>query len=444
MGIEKIAFTDNVLADNGKRLRELSITNPTTQIKAIHADAPGFIALLRKTDSGVYQRHYKAEVIADSLDEWITYDSYFSMNTFYTPKRLITNLKEIRTAFVDIDCQNTIFTAEQIEAQLKADYFGQSIPTPNLIIHSGRGLNLIWLMDSISGLAVERWNRLQKAIFNSVKTLGADPKAVDAARVFRLAGSINSKNNAIVSCEILHDYRYGLEEMAEEYFPDILKVVKKPKKNQRPNKINTKKPKAGEKVNGGIRRLFNEYTLRKTRMGDLNKLVNLRNGHMEGSREYALFLYRYWALVQSESKEDAVEAMLELNTTFKTPLKEREAIADTKSAERYYDSEEPFRITNERVIEWLDITKEEQRHLLTIIDKAEKRSRNTEYQRTKRGSVTKEEYKAEKSSQKAHKLKQLATLLKERPMATQKELAAELGVSVPSIKKYTSEIRREG
>lgn len=444
MGIKKIAFTDTVQPDSGKELPESIITNPAKQIKALHADAPGFIALLRKTKSGVHQRHYKADVIADFLEDWVTYDSYFSMNTFYTPKRLITNLKEIRTAFVDIDCQNTVFTVEQVEAQLKADYFGQSIPTPNLIIHSGRGLNLIWLMDPISGLAVERWNRLQKAIFNSVKTLGADPKAVDAARVFRLAGSINSKNNAIVSCEILHDYRYGLEEMAEDYFPDILKVVKKPKKNQRPNKINRTQPKTGEKVNRGIRRLFNEYTLRKTRMGDINKLVSLRNGKMEGSREYALFLYRYWALVQSESKEDAVEAMLELNSTFKTPLKEREAIADTKSAERYYDSEEPFRITNERVIEWLDITKEEQKHLSTIIDKAEKRTRNTEYQRTKRGSLTKDEYKATRSAQKVQKMKQLATLIKERPMATQKELAAELEVSVPSIKKYISEIRKEG
>lgn len=440
MGIEKIAFTGVLQDVVGKGLREFSITNPTTQIKAIHANAPGFIALLRKTDSGVYQRHYKAEVIADSMDEWITYDSYFSMNTFYTPKRLITNLKELRTAFVDIDCQNTIFTAEQIEAQLKADYFGQSIPTPNLIIHSGRGLNLIWLIDPISGLAVERWNRLQKAIFNSVKTLGADPKAVDAARVFRLAGSINSKNNAIVSCEILHDYRYGLEEMAEEYFPDILKVVKKPKKSQRPNKISTTKPKAGGKVNRGIRRLFNEYTLRKTRMGDLNKLVSLRNGHMEGSREYALFLYRYWALVQSESKEDAVEAMLELNATFKTPLKEREAVADTKSAERYYDSEEPFRISNERVIEWLDITKEEQRHLSTIIDKSEKRSRNTNYQRTKRKSVTREVYKSNKSAQKQERVKQLALLLKEKPKASQRELAKLMNVSPMTINRLKKEI----
>lgn len=440
MGIKKIAFTENVLADNGKRLHNSSITNPSIQIKALHGDAPGFIALLRKTTNGVHQRHYKADDISEFLDDWITYDSYFSMNTFYTPKRLITNLKEIRTAFVDIDCQNTAFTVEQIEAQLKVDYFGQSIPTPNLIIHSGRGLNLIWLMDPISGLAVERWNRLQKAIFNSVKILGADPKAVDAARVFRLAGSINSKNNAIVSCEILHDYRYSLEEIAEEYFPGILKVVKSPQKSQRPNKISRPQPKTDEKVNRGVRRLFNEYTLRKTRMGDVNKLVSLRNGKMEGSREYALFLYRYWALVQSENKEDAVNVMLELNNTFKTPLKEREAIADTKSAERYYDSEEPFKITNERVIEWLDITKEEQKHLSTIIDKAEKRSRNTEYQRTKRGSVTLVEYKLNISTKQDENSQRLTELIRLNPDATQRVLAELMGVSLGTINKLKKNI----
>lgn len=441
MGIKKIAFTDPVQPDSGKRLTEHIITNPVKQIKILHKGAPGFIALLRKTANGVHQRHYTANVIEEYLTDWVTYDSYFSMNTFYTPKRLITNLKEIRTAFVDIDCQNTLFTVEQVEAQLKADYFGQLIPTPNLIIHSGRGLNLVWLMDPISGLAVERWNRLQKAIFEKVKSLGADPKAVDAARVFRLAGSINSKNNAVVSCDILHDYRYSLEEMAEEYFPDILKVIKKPKKSHRPNKISRTHPKTGEKTNRGIRRLFNEYTLRKTRMGDINKLVSLRNGEMEGSREYALFLYRYWALVQCENKEDAVEAMLDLNSTFKTPLKEREAIADTKSAERYYDSEEPFKITNKLVIEWLGITKEEQKYLSTIIDKSEKQRRDTFAKRKKRGSLTKDEYTASRSAQKVEKSRQLEILMKKYPEASQRKLAEMMGVSVGTINTLKKRIQ---
>ena len=444
VGIKKIAFTDTVQPDSGKELPASIITNPAKQIKTLHADAPGFIALLRKTTSGVYQRHYKAEIIANHLEEWITYDSYFSMNTFYTPKRLITNLKEIRTAFVDIDCHNTAFTAVQIEARLKADYFGVLIPTPNLIIHSGRGLNLVWLIDPISGLAVERWNKLQKAIFEVVKGLGADAKAVDAARVFRLAGSINSKNNAIVSCDILHHYRYDIEEIAEDYFPDIYKVVKRPKKSNRPNKINRNSPKTGEKANRGIRRLFNEYTLRKTRMGDINTLVKLRNGEMTGSREYALFLYRYWALVQCENKEDAAEAMLELNSSFKVPLKEREALADTKSAERYYDSEEPFRITNERVIEWLGITKEEQKHLSTIIDKQEKRSRNTKYQQEKRrknGTADRASYDDQRKAQKRDKKERLQQALKEHPNATQRELAEVIGVSAMTINRMLKELK---
>lgn len=80
---------------------------------------------------------------------------------------------------------------------------------------------------------------------------------------------------------------------------------------------------------------------------------------MEGCREYALFLYRYWALVDYGDKDKAIREMLKVNDMFNDPLPQREATADTKSAERYYDSTEPFRITNEKIIQWLSISNDE-------------------------------------------------------------------------------------
>lgn len=429
MGIKKTANPVSLLGERGKGSDNAIISNPNEQIKSLHENTDGYIALFRKGDGQPLQRHYKLDEIRQHVSEWITYDSYLSMNTFYTPKRLITNLREIRTAFVDIDCYNNGFTPEQVEARLKADFFGVEIPTPNMMIHSGRGLNLIWFLDPISGLAVERWDKLQQAILSKVESLGADKKATDAARVFRLAGSVNSKNNAVVYYELLHEYRYGFSEIVEEYFPDILKSVQQPKK---------KAKKAAPRTAGGVKRLFNEYTLLKARMHDIEALSEIRGGVMDGSREYALFLYRYWALAENDNKEKASRLMLELNSSFTQPLPEREALADTKSAERYHASEEPFRITNKKVIEWLQITKEEQQQLKTIISSSEKRRRNTEHQRTKRrsnGVLERDEYDAARNAQKADRAQQLAKLMHEYPAATQSELAQLMGVSIDTIKR---------
>lgn len=429
MGIKKRAITSNVLADEGKSSisNNISIANPTTQIHKLHNDTDGFIALLRKINDGVIQRHYKVETIAEHLKEWMTYDSYISMNTFYTPKRLITNLREIRTAFVDIDCYNTGFTPVQIDMLLRADYFGREIPTPNMIIYSGRGLNLVWFLEPLSGLAVDRWDKLQRTIATKCRSIGADLKAIDAARIFRLAGSINSKNNEIVYFELLHEYRYEISEIVEEYFPEITKSVAPPK---------TKKPKTKSKANRGVRRLFNEYTLLKARLSDIPTLINQREGKMEGCREYALFLYRYWRLCETGSKEQAKTDMLMINDMFEKPLLEREALSDTKSAERYYDGDEAFKITNARIIEWLNITDEEQRCLATIISPAEKRRRDREYRQEKRrseGVKSQSEYNDQRKADKAEKVAYLKELKAKYPKATQRELAAFMGVSVGTI-----------
>lgn len=427
MGIEKASVQES----DKNEYDPYIIGNPIGQIRVLHDDADGYIALFKKTKDGTSQYHYKRHEIEQHVNSWLETDSYISMNTFYTPKRLVTNLKQIRTAFVDIDCQNIGQSAELTAFLLKRDYFDKTIPAPNMLIYSGRGLNLVWFLDPLSGLAVERWGKLQKALYETVKSLGADSKATDAARVFRIAGSVNSKSRSEVYCEVLHEGKYTFDEIITDYFPRVLNTAKKV---QEPKK----------KTKSNVKHLFNEYTLIKARMTDLNTLTELRSGQMDGCREYALFLHRYWALVERDNKELAISTMLELNYRFSKPLREREALADTKSAERYYDGDEPFKIKNETLIEWLGITKDEQQHLNTIISSSEKRRRNTEYQKSKRresGMKERSEYEADRQSVKAERLEQLRKLKSEQPKATQKVLAELLGVSLPTIKKYIAEIK---
>ena len=437
MGIKKESYARKALADFSKdpetAIFPYIIANPNSQIQMLHGDSEGYIALFKKFENIPSQYHYRIENIEKNLQEWLQPDSYVSMNTFYTPKRLVTNLKQIRTSFVDIDCYNMGQSAEEIGYLLKRKYFGVSLPTPNMMIYSGRGLNLIWMLEPMSGLALERWENLQRAIYKTVKSLGADKKALDGSRIFRLAGTTNSKNNAQVFCEVFHENRISFDTFVNTYFPSILRRIKMPYKSYEKKKDTSSK----------IKHIFNSHTLVQARMSDIEKLLELREGNMTGCREYALFLYRYWALVERGNKDDAKDRMLKVNEAFNIPLPRREALADTKSAERYYDKDKVFRITHKRVIEWLEITPEEQKGMKTIISSAEKKRRNTIRKReTRRENGVKEraQYNENRKSKKMIRLDKLRLLIVELPTATQRELADMLGVSVMTVNRDIAEI----
>ncbi len=62
---------------------------------------------------------------------------------------------------------------------------------------------------------------------------------------------------------------------------------------------------------------------------------------------------------------------------FIQPLTDREVERDTRSAEKYY-AEKKYKYSNDRLIEMLEITDNEQKELKTIISTKEKYRRNNE------------------------------------------------------------------
>src|SRR5690606_31344661 len=154
----------------------------------------------------------------------------------------------------------------------------RELPSPNLIINSGRGIVCVWLLEPVPSQALPLWQALQKDFFTKLERFGGDSKATDAARVFRIAGSVNSKNGEEVSVMYRHENRYSLRDLQYEYLPEI-KPKTVPKRRGRPSKV----------VN-----LYNTFSLHHARLLDLVKLVELRSYDVKGHRETILFLYRYW------------------------------------------------------------------------------------------------------------------------------------------------------
>lgn len=418
-----------------------------------HDDSDGWITVAKKTALGEFQQyHYKPTELADELGKWLGEDVYFSQNTFFKPQRNIENIRQLRSLYIDLDFYLFNYDPSWVLWKLEHEYFGKSVPEPNILIFSGQGLVLIWLLNPVPYKALPLWQAVQNYLLGQFKELGGDPKAADAARIFRIAGSVNSKNGVEVRAEYRHDYKYELREIQLDYLPELNEVVN----------VTPQKKKQGRKKK--IVQLFNTYKLHYARLMDIVKLVELRNYEVTGQREIICFLYRYWLCCYTNDPVEALNQTHMLNLQFTAPLLLSEVERATRSAEKAWEArnnEEANRIAiekgypgagynikNVKIIEWLDITLEEQKHLKTIIDGHEKRRRKRErdrlrdeLKRRERGDMTRLEYIQKQRDKTNHRLLKLQQALNQNPSVKRKELAELLEVSVYRIDQLKRQLK---
>ena len=391
-------------------------------INCIHGESEGWITKAKISDKGYKQWHYKhIQLVGLKFDED---NEYITLNTFYKTYRRIECLKELNALFIDLDTYKTGFTKEQILMNLNENYFGKNIPIPNLIIDSGRGLYLIWLIKKVPSMALPLWKAIEEYFYKILKEFGADRQALDATRILRIPGSFNSKTHTEVKIIDNYDYLYELREIQSEYMPELSE--KAPVRRGRPKKV---------------KYIYRERSLYYTRLQDIIKLCELRGYDLKGQRELILFLYRYYLCYFTEDVEKSLNDTLELNSMFRQSLSEREVIRATKSAETVFkDKNKDYKYKNETLINLLEITEEEQKEMKTIISKDEykrrKKLRNTKAYENKLKTQGKLSEK-EKLLQRRVKIKDLlAKGLK------QKDICSQLNISKDTYlrdRKYLKE-----
>lgn len=404
------------------------------------ADTKGWVALAKKDPQThkFYQYHYQPEELAKSLSEWTGEDVYISQNTFFKPQRRIDNIKQLRTLYVDLDVYNLGYTPEWVLGKLEYEYFGEVIPNPNAVVLSGRGLVLLWNIEPIPFQAMPLWRAVENYFAECLKDVGADTKATDPTRIFRLPGTINSKSKAIVKAQYRHAHRYDIHQLQYDYLPELTPSPKK---------------KPGRKSK--IVRLFNIYTLHLSRARDIAKLVELRNGDVTNYREYICFLYRYFTCCYTNSPERALEETLDLNNEFLSPLPRKEVVSATKSAQKAWEAKSNakadelakamgypgagYNLKNTKLIEWLDISPEEQKHLSTIIGPQEKRRRNAHQKRELRraaGMKPREVYLSEAEKKRAL----IKQAIEQNPGLSIRKLAQVTGYSKSEIQRVKASL----
>lgn len=156
----------------------------------------------------------------DQLSQYTNQPEVFiTPNEFYG-WRYIRLLAALNAFYVDIDVH------EGQECPVKAAWRAidkieaSRLPAPSMVVYTGRGAHLYWLFERTPKQALPRWQLVQKVL---VQLTSADKQVMDATRVLRLVGTINTQadlGRQTVKAEILNPKKYQFDWLCDQ----ILKI----------------------------------------------------------------------------------------------------------------------------------------------------------------------------------------------------------------------------
>lgn len=423
-----------------------------------------YIALLaRQEDGGMRQQSFRAAL----LDKVIQAaprdrDCYLSQAQFMRPNRRAVNLYSLPLLFCDLDpVSRHHMPPEEWRRAVLMVCKDEGIPPPSLIVYSGRGVHLKWILTTpLPRAALPRWNFVQKKLGERFQHIGSDPQARDASRVLRLEHTVNTKTGQ--HCEVIWvtdggdglPIRYPFDVLFDEVAPMArgqleelreIRASEKAKKNESPG---LKLLKGGRH---GLKHI-NYQELAWHRLEDLRTLAKMRAVQVGGPEPLKgqRMLFLFWSLnfmalshaVKPASfwtEAQALAASLapgwsydksELSTVYhKTRAYFQGEVVD-------FDGRKLpplYTPRNATLIERFGITDDEQRKLRTILSQTEARRRDAERKRDMRRKAGAQERQAYEAT--AQHRREVARSLRAEGMK-QREIAARLGVSESAVRHY--------
>jgi Homeodomain-like domain len=388
-------------------------------------------------------------------------DTYLSQNRFHSTRRAIAQILELCALYSDVDYYNVPelrgLSPEAVLEKALERLREAGIPEPSLALSSGQGLCLVLQHAPVARKHQPEWNACQDRIYRVLKPLGADSRAREAARVLRIAGTMNSKNGATVrSLGDVGEEVYRFDELAEA-------LVKNPAGEDEEERGAPGADLYSIAVQRAARSLRNhpqgwsEVSLWEGRLTDLQHLRRMRYGEgpMEDFRDRWLFLATTaisWLVVPEVLDREALALAEEAGgwderrtrSDLSQVLKRARRAARGETIEfegRAWDPRHHFH--NETIIEWLEITREEEREMVVIISPEEetrrKRLRGRKYQEHRRrsvGAATRAQYDKARASALSKKITVVRHL--ENCGVSRKKIAARMRVSTRTVQRWLS------
>ncbi|HHT97695.1 MAG TPA: hypothetical protein GXZ90_07360, partial [Clostridiales bacterium] len=330
--------------DEDYEIKDIRTTDLFKYMNLLHCPQEGsYMSLLKKYNKDDTEHAQRWSLSTGEIEQLQRFENegefYCSVNSFFCPGRHSGKyIKRLNALFIDLDYYN-IPELKDLSAAEVFDKIRNEIdfPKESFVISSGAGLYIIWLLETTYSTTKSKkyWSKIEQMLIDRFAPYGADARVKDPARVLRVLGTKNSKNDATVqiisSKDVLENpLRYELSD-----FSDFFDAGNGTSIKVRP-KIVKKKPKQ-------IFRLKNLLTLNYARTTDIEKLVELRSKQsQEGHREHLLFLYRLHLLYANVSESQSLEMALTLNNRLYDPLDDNEIIDKTACVTQYADNYKNF------------------------------------------------------------------------------------------------------
>ena len=184
-------------------------------------------------------RNIEQHIPLSPPDSWETTSIWISQGEFTRPNRQKINLARIAVCWVDLDLHHETSPAalkalgkdKALERALSISR-SRGIPTPSLILWTGRGLVLKWLVDVLPKQAYPRWAAVQRMLVEAYAELGADAAARDASRILRIPGTFNPKSGDLCEPIFVNVFwgevqRFAFDDLANEVLPFTREQIEK-------------------------------------------------------------------------------------------------------------------------------------------------------------------------------------------------------------------------
>ena len=308
-------------------------------------------------------------------------DYYITANTVSGVNRRKEELFGLQNIVIDIDCheegRHHYSASELVQAFIwrsKRDLWSTGvIPTPNSIVRTGRGVQLWWALKpcyggSNYGVSLHYHEEIKDNLMNHIESmLGEYSDELEGLSIdrgassnlvgyFRMPYTYNTTAKCYSSLEILHDERYDQRE--------LIKIEKASSTEGYSSAVREEMKHIPMKASD--RTLLRNF--KSIRVMQLINLRNLRNNDVGSEMRDHFNFSVYNALRMAFDHQEAMIHLEAYNAGFKKPMSRRELENCVSSAK----DKEGYKYTNAKLIEFLEITEEEQK-AIGLLPSSEKR-----------------------------------------------------------------------
>ena len=180
------------------------------------------------------QRFYPTiDALADAAEQLDAqgYDAYFALATFGdTSSRKADNVVSLKSLFLDLDCGADKPYPTQLDAIKALQEFCRTLrlPKPSIIVNSGRGVHVYWVLDRECGR--DEWLPVAERLKAACAQEGLDADVnvtADAARILRVPNTHNYKDDPPRAVQVFRDTGtvHSLEAISSAFPEYLIPVV---------------------------------------------------------------------------------------------------------------------------------------------------------------------------------------------------------------------------